>query len=58
MEIVKTYVNLFGTDVQDSHKKFSPLKVLEKRIYKIEHRKKPPIAVGDSNLKFYIFKTK
>ncbi|WP_439874944.1 tyrosine-type recombinase/integrase [Bacillus mycoides] len=31
MEIVKTYVNLFGTDVQDSHKKFSPLKVLEKR---------------------------
>ncbi|WDL92791.1 tyrosine-type recombinase/integrase [Bacillus sp. HNR-4] len=31
MEIVKTYVNLFGTDVQESHKKFSPLKVLEKR---------------------------
>ncbi|WHX62762.1 tyrosine-type recombinase/integrase [Peribacillus frigoritolerans] len=31
MEIVKTYVNLFGTDVRDSHKKFSPLKVLERR---------------------------
>jgi integrase/recombinase XerD len=33
MEIVKTYVNLFGTDVRDSHKKFSPLKVLETRRY-------------------------
>lgn len=31
MEIVKTYVNLFGTDVRDSHRKFSPIKVLEKR---------------------------
>ncbi|MGE6630737.1 tyrosine-type recombinase/integrase [Bacillus sp. NPDC077027] len=31
MEIVKTYVNLFGTDVRESHKKFSPVKVLEKR---------------------------
>jgi integrase/recombinase XerD len=31
MEIVKTYVNLFGTDVRDSHKRFSPVKVLEKR---------------------------
>ncbi|MDQ0197878.1 site-specific recombinase XerD [Neobacillus ginsengisoli] len=31
MEIVKTYVNLFGTDVRDRHKEFSPLKVLEKR---------------------------
>ena len=31
MEIVKTYVNLFGVDVRESHKKFSPLKVLEKR---------------------------
>jgi integrase/recombinase XerD len=31
MEIVKTYVNLFGTDVRESHKKFSPLKVLEQR---------------------------
>lgn len=30
MEIVKTYVNLFGTDVRDRHKEFSPLKVLEK----------------------------
>jgi integrase/recombinase XerD len=31
MEIVKTYVNLFGTDVRDRHKVFSPLKVLEQR---------------------------
>ncbi|MCT4572242.1 tyrosine-type recombinase/integrase, partial [Bacillus thuringiensis] len=31
MEIVKTYVNLFGNDVREAHKKFSPLKVLEKR---------------------------
>jgi integrase/recombinase XerD len=31
MEIVKTYVNLFGSDVRESHKKFSPLKNLEKR---------------------------
>ena len=31
MEIVKTYVNLFGSDVRESHKKFSPLKVLDKR---------------------------
>jgi integrase/recombinase XerD len=31
MEIVKTYVNLFGNDVRDRHKEFSPLKVLEKR---------------------------
>jgi integrase/recombinase XerD len=31
MEIVKTYVNLFGTDVRESHRKFSPIKVLEKR---------------------------
>ncbi|MFM9532387.1 tyrosine-type recombinase/integrase [Lysinibacillus sp. IITD104] len=31
MEVVKIYVNLFGTDVRESHKKFSPLKVLEKR---------------------------
>ncbi|GGF16997.1 tyrosine recombinase XerC [Halobacillus andaensis] len=33
MEIVKTYVNLFGTDVRDSHKKFSPVKVLNKRYH-------------------------
>ncbi|USK45508.1 tyrosine-type recombinase/integrase [Cytobacillus oceanisediminis] len=32
MEIVKTYVNLFGTDIRDSHKKFSPLRVLDKRL--------------------------
>ncbi|WP_163971807.1 tyrosine-type recombinase/integrase [Oceanobacillus halotolerans] len=32
MEIVKTYVNLFGTDVRDSHRNFSPLKMLDKRI--------------------------
>lgn len=32
MEIVKTYVNLFGTDVRERHKEFSPIKVLEKRI--------------------------
>ncbi|QFY71363.1 recombinase XerD [Priestia megaterium] len=32
MEIVKTYVNLFGTDVRERHKEFSPLKVLNKRI--------------------------
>lgn len=31
MEIVKTYVNLFGSDVRESHKKFSPVKVLDKR---------------------------
>lgn len=31
MEIVKTYVNLFGSDVRESHKKFSPLKVLDKK---------------------------
>ncbi|WP_020062802.1 tyrosine-type recombinase/integrase [Bacillus sp. 123MFChir2] len=31
MEIVKTYVNLFGNDVREAHKKFSPLKILEKR---------------------------
>jgi integrase/recombinase XerD len=31
MEIVKTYVNLFGNDVRERHKAFSPLKVLEKR---------------------------
>ncbi|EKN67073.1 site-specific integrase/recombinase [Neobacillus bataviensis LMG 21833] len=31
MEIVKTYVNLFGNDVRESHKKFSPVKMLEKR---------------------------
>lgn len=31
MEIVKTYVNLFGTDVRDRHKEFSPLKVLEQK---------------------------
>ncbi|MFE8695966.1 tyrosine-type recombinase/integrase [Cytobacillus sp. FJAT-53684] len=31
MEIVKTYVNLFGTDVRDSHRKFSPLKMIDKR---------------------------
>ncbi|MDQ0233021.1 tyrosine-type recombinase/integrase [Metabacillus malikii] len=31
MEIVKTYVNLFGTDVRERHKEFSPLKVLDKR---------------------------
>ncbi|HDR7643856.1 tyrosine-type recombinase/integrase [Bacillus mycoides] len=31
MEIVKTYVNLFGNDVRDRHKEFSPLKVLNKR---------------------------
>ncbi|QFT88077.1 Tyrosine recombinase XerC [Bacillus sp. THAF10] len=30
MEIVKTYVNLFGTDVRESHKKFSPVKILNK----------------------------
>ncbi|MCA0992964.1 tyrosine-type recombinase/integrase [Pseudalkalibacillus hwajinpoensis] len=29
MEIVKTYVNLFGNDVRDRHKEFSPLKVLK-----------------------------
>ncbi|TXC89882.1 tyrosine-type recombinase/integrase [Metabacillus litoralis] len=29
MEIVKTYVNLFGTDVRERHKEFSPLKVLK-----------------------------
>lgn len=28
MEVVKVYVNLFGSDVRDSHRKFSPLKVL------------------------------
>ncbi|SEI14489.1 integrase/recombinase XerD [Halobacillus karajensis] len=28
MEVVKIYVNLFGNDVRESHKKFSPLKVL------------------------------
>jgi integrase/recombinase XerD len=28
MEIVKTYVNLFGSDVRESHKKFSPLNLL------------------------------
>ncbi|TWI56083.1 integrase/recombinase XerD [Halalkalibacter nanhaiisediminis] len=32
MEIVKTYVNLFGSDVRESHKRFSPLKVLERRL--------------------------
>lgn len=32
MEIVKTYVNLFGNDVRDRHKEFSPIKVLKKRI--------------------------
>ncbi|MGX6444254.1 tyrosine-type recombinase/integrase [Neobacillus sp. K501] len=31
MEIVKTYVNLFGNDVRDRHKEFSPLKVLKNR---------------------------
>jgi integrase/recombinase XerD len=31
MEIVKTYVNLFGNDVRDRHKEFSPLKVLKTR---------------------------
>ncbi|OHR72161.1 recombinase XerD [Bacillus sp. HMSC76G11] len=31
MEIVKTYVNLFGNDVRERHKDFSPLKVLKKR---------------------------
>lgn len=31
MEIVKTYVNLFGNDVRDRHKEFSPLHVLKKR---------------------------
>lgn len=31
MEIVKTYVNLFGTDLRESHKMFSPIKVLETR---------------------------
>lgn len=31
-EIVKTYVNLFGNDVRERHKEFSPLKMLEKRI--------------------------
>ncbi|MTH53534.1 tyrosine-type recombinase/integrase [Bacillus mangrovi] len=34
MEIVKTYVNLFGTDVRESHKKFSPLKVLDQHTKK------------------------
>jgi integrase/recombinase XerD len=29
MEVVKIYVNLFGSDVRESHKKFSPLKVLK-----------------------------
>ncbi|MBO1579987.1 tyrosine-type recombinase/integrase [Bacillus sp. XF8] len=29
MEIVKVYVNLFGKDVRESHRKFSPLKVLK-----------------------------
>lgn len=32
MEVVKTYVNLFGTDVRDSHQKFSPLKLIDKRL--------------------------
>lgn len=31
MEIVKTYVNLFGNDVRERHKEFSLLKVLNKR---------------------------
>ena len=31
MEIVKTYVNLFGSDVRERHRDFSPLKVLEQR---------------------------
>ncbi|PYZ99099.1 recombinase XerD [Alteribacter lacisalsi] len=31
MEIVKTYVNLFGVDVREKHKTFSPLKMLERR---------------------------
>lgn len=31
MEIVKTYVNLFGNDVRERHKDFSPLKVLKNR---------------------------
>ncbi|PFG03022.1 tyrosine-type recombinase/integrase [Bacillus sp. es.036] len=31
MEIVKTYVNLFGNDVRERHKDFSPIKVLKKR---------------------------
>ncbi|MCY7861605.1 tyrosine-type recombinase/integrase [Bacillus haynesii] len=31
MEIVKIYVNLFGNDVRERHKDFSPLKVLKKR---------------------------
>ncbi|MFE4812800.1 tyrosine-type recombinase/integrase [Peribacillus simplex] len=31
MEIVKTYVNLFGNDVRDRHKEFSPIKMLDKR---------------------------
>lgn len=30
MEIVKTYVNLFGTDVRESHRKFSPVRMLDK----------------------------
>jgi integrase/recombinase XerD len=29
MEIVKVYVNLFGNDVKESHKKFSPLNALK-----------------------------
>ena len=28
MEVVKIYVNLFGSDVRESHKQFSPLKIL------------------------------
>lgn len=31
-EIVKTYVNLFGNDVRDRHKEFSPLKMLNNKI--------------------------
>ncbi|MCM2982291.1 tyrosine-type recombinase/integrase [Niallia circulans] len=30
MEIVKTYVNLFGSDVRERHKEFSPLKLIDK----------------------------
>lgn len=29
MEVVKIYVNLFGNDVRESHKNFSPLKTLK-----------------------------
>jgi integrase/recombinase XerD len=31
-EIVKTYVNLFGNDMRDRHKEFSPLKMLNNKI--------------------------